>query len=135
MAALIVTKMLAGTCKQKLNFIQVAPDTCFFPAPPPPAGPKGIPTPMGCTTNTGKIKSGKANGVRHKNGEVANVKSTFPSIKGNEPGVGDLPPGNPKKGLVSGVNTGFADVKKGCPNCKAGGKDFVWFSSPGMGNG
>lgn len=135
MGDLTVTKMLAGTTKQKLNFVPTMPDTCLFPAPPPPTGPQGIPTPYPITTDTGTIESGKANGVRHKNGEVPNVKSKFSGISGNEPGVGNLPPGTPKKDVVTGVTKGNANVMKGCPNCKAGGKEFVWFGSPGMGNG
>ncbi len=133
--SLTVTKMLAGTSKQKLRFVPTAPNVCLFPAPPPPAGPQGIPTPYPITTDTGKIKSGKVPKVKHKGGDVPNVKSTFSGIKGNQPGVGMLPPGTPKKDVVTGVIGGIADVMKGCPNCKVGGKDFVWFSSPGMGNG
>ena len=37
--SLTVTKMTAGTCKQKLTFVPNAPNTCLIPAPPPPAGP------------------------------------------------------------------------------------------------
>ena len=56
--SLSVTKMTAGTCKQKLTFVPNAPNTCFIPAPPPPAGPKGIPTPFPITCDTGTIDDG-----------------------------------------------------------------------------
>ena len=133
--ALVVTKMRAGTTKQKLNFVPMAPNTCLIPAPPPPTGPQGIPTPFPITTNTGSIKKGPVPKVKHKGGKGPNVKSTIKGSKGNQPGVGSLPPQKPKKDVVTGVTGGVANVMKGCPNCKVGGKDFVWFTSPGMGNG
>ena len=132
--SLTVTKMLAGTCKQKLRFVPNAPNTCLIPAPPPPAGPKGIPTPFPITTDTGTIDEGPVPKVKHKGGKVPNTDSIFSGIKGNQAGVGDLPPGTPKKDILSGVTGGRAWVISGCPDCKVGGKSFVWFTSPGMGN-
>ena len=65
---------------------------------------------------------------------VPNTDSIFDGISGNEPGVGSLPPGTPKKDILSSVTSGDAFAISGCPNCKVGGKSFVWFGSPGMGN-
>lgn len=132
--SLTVTKMLAATCKQKLRFVPTAPNTCLIPAPPPPTGPKGIPTPFPITTDTGTIDAKPVPKVKHKGGEVPNIDSIFAGIKGNNAGIGDLPPGTPKKDILSGVIGGQAYAISGCPNCKVGGKPFVWFSSPGMGN-
>lgn len=134
MSELTVTKMLAGTCKQKLTFVPNAPNTCLIPAPPPPAGPKGIPTPFPITTDTGTIDEKPVANVKHKGGKVPNTDSIFSGIKGNNAGVGDLPPSNPKKDIITGVIAGRMQALAGCPNCKVGGKSFVWFSSPAMGN-
>ena len=132
--SLTVTKMLAGTCKQPLTFVPNAPNTCLIPAPPPPAGPKGIPAPFPITTDTSKIDKGPVPNVKHKGGEVPTLDSIFPGIKGNQAGVGDLPPGTPKKDIITGVMGSKMQAIVGCPNCKVGGKAFVWFTSPAMGN-
>ena len=134
MSELTVTKMTAGTAKQKLTFVPNAPNTCIFPAPPPPAGPKGIPTPFPITCDTGKIDEKPVANVKHKGGKVPNTDTIFKGIKGNQPGVGDMPPGTPKKDIITGVVGGRMQAIAGCPNCKVGGKSFVWFGSPAMGN-
>jgi hypothetical protein len=131
---LVVTKMLAGTCKQTLDFVPTGPNVCLIPAPPPPAGPQGIPTPFPITTDTKSIAKGPVPKLKHKGGKVPNAGSTFKGIKGNNAGVGQLPPSMPKKDIITSVNSSKAFVITGCPNCKAGGGSFVWFSSPGMGN-
>jgi hypothetical protein len=132
--SLIVTMMEAGTCKQKLNFVPMAPNVCVIPAPPPPTGPTGIPTPFPITTDTGSIASGPVPKVKHRGGKVPNIDSTFKGIKGNEAGVGQLPPGMPKKDIVTSVNMKSASATVGCPNCMVGGKPFVFVGSVGGGN-
>jgi hypothetical protein len=129
-----VTKMEAGTCKQTLNFVPNGPNVCLIPAPPPPTGPQGIPTPFPITTTTAKINSGPVPKLKHKNGKVPNTDSDFKGIKGNEAGVGQLPPSMPKKDIITSVNRKNGFVLVGCPNCKAGGSSFVWTGSNGMGN-
>src|SRR5215470_5418336 len=129
---LTVNHMDAGTCKQPLNFVPLAQNVCLVPAPPPPAGPQGIPAPFPITTDTSKIQSGPVPKVKHLGGEVPNIKSTFPGIKGNEAGVGNLPPGTPKKDIVDGENTKYASATTGSPNCNVGGSAFVFTGSPGF---
>lgn len=132
--ALITTGMEAGTCKQTLNFVPLAPNVCLIPAPPPPAGPMGIPTPFPITTDTSTIAAGPVPKVKHKGGKVPNVDSTFKGIKGNEAGVGQLPPGMPKKDIVTSQNMKLASPLVGCPNCSVGGAAFIFTGSPGGGN-
>ena len=72
--------------------------------------------------------------MKHKNGKVPNTDSIFSGIKGNDAGIGDLPPGTPKKDIITGVKASRMAPLSGCPNCKVGGKSFLWFSSPAMGN-
>lgn len=131
--ALITTGLEAGTASQKLNFVPMAPNVCLIPAPPPPTGPQGIPTPFPITTDTGQIVSPAAK-VKHKGKKVANLGSKFKGIKGNEAGVGQLPPGMPKKDIVTSVNRKMGSPIVGCPNCNAGGKSFIFTGSPGGGN-
>ena len=134
MPKLITTKNKAGPTKQKLKFGPCAPNVCLIPAPPPPTGPQGIPTPFPITTDTGKIAKGPVPKVKHKGGKVPNEKSEFKGIKGNNAGVGQLPPGQPKKDILTGKISAKAFTVKGCINCKVGGKAFVCFTSPAMGN-
>lgn len=124
----------AGTCKQPLKFVPSSVNTCLIPAPPPPTGPKGIPTPMPITTDTSKIADKPVPKVKHKGGKVPNTDSIFPGIKGNNAGIGDLPPGMPKKDVLTMVIESKAFAIAGCPNCEVGGKSFLMTGSPGMGN-
>lgn len=132
--SLTTTGVEAATCKQPLEFVPAAPNMCFIPAPPPPTGPQGVPAPFAITTDTSKIEKKPVPKVKHKGGEVPNLDSIFGGITGNQPGVGQLPPGTPKKDLVTSQNTKFASALVGCPNCQVGGSSFIWVSSPGMGN-
>lgn len=134
MGTLTTTGMRAGTCKQKLNFVFIAPNVCLIPAPPPPAGPQGIPTPFPITVNTGTIDSGKVARVRHQGGDTPNLDSIFSGVNGNQAGVGSLPPGKPTKDIITGQTAGKAFAMVGCPNCRLGGASFIWFTSPGMAN-
>jgi hypothetical protein len=131
--SLTTSGMSAGTSKQKLNFVPMAPNVCLVPAPPPPAGPMGIPVPFPITTDTGSIKKPVPK-VKHKGGKVPNTDSSFSGIKGNEAGVGQLPPGMPKKDIVTSVNMKNGSAMVGCPNCQVGGKSFLMTGSPGFGN-
>jgi hypothetical protein len=132
--SLTTSGMNAGTTKQKLNFVPNMPDTCLIPAPPPPAGPKGIPTPFPITVDTGKIAEKPVAKVKHKGGKVPNVDSVFKGVKGNEAGVGDLPPSTPKKDIVSWANKNKMYGLVGCPNVKCGGASFLMNTSPALGN-
>jgi uncharacterized protein DUF4150 len=132
--SLTTTGMEAATCKQTLVFTPMGPNVCLIPAPPPPTGPQGIPTPFPITTDTGTIAEKPVPKVKHKGGKVPNTDSSFSGIKGNEAGVGQLPPGTPKKDVVTGVNMKNASAMVGCPNCQVGGKSFIMVGSTGFGN-
>ncbi|WP_224372272.1 PAAR-like domain-containing protein [Hyalangium versicolor] len=132
--SLTTTKMEAATCKQPLKFVPLAPNVCLIPAPPPPAGPQGIPTPFPITTDTSKIDKKPVPKVKHKGGEVPNTDSVFSGIQGNVGGVGQLPPSKPTKDILTGVNLKNASAIVGCPNCQVGGKSFIMTGSPGLGN-
>lgn len=123
-----------GSEKQTLNFVQMAPDVCLIPAPPPPTGPQGIPTPMGAATSTAKCVDKPASKVKHKNKKVTTKNSVCSGIKGNEPGVGRLPPGKPEKDILTGVNRSKAKVMMGCPTVKCGKQQTTMMGSPGLGN-
>ena len=112
--SLTVTKMLAGTSKQTLNFVPTAPNVCLIMAPPPPAGPQGIPTPFPITTSTAKIAKKPVPKIKHLGGKVPNVDSVFGGIKGNMAGISQLPPGMPKKDIITGVLSSKAYVLSGC---------------------
>jgi hypothetical protein len=130
---LTVTHMQAATANQPLQVVSVPPNVCLVPAPPPPAGPMGIPAPFPIMTDTSDIKK-PAPKVKHEGGKVANIDSKYTGIKGNEAGVGQLPPGMPKKDIITSQNMKNASAMVGCPNCQAGGTSFVWVGSPGFGN-
>ena len=131
---LTVNKMDAGTAKQPLTFVPMAPNVCLVPAPPPPAGPQGIPVPFPITTDTSSVQSSPAPKVKHLGGDVPNTGSTLSGIKGNEAGVGSLPPGIPKKDIITGENMKYACAVVGSPTCNVGGKAFIITGSPGFGN-
>lgn len=132
--SLTTTGMDAATCKQKLVVTPMAPNVCLVPAPPPPAGPQGIPVPFPITTDTGTIHKNPVPKVKHKGGKVPNTDSIFSGIKGNQAGVGQLPPGMPKKDIVTSQTAKFASAIVGCPNCQVGGKSFIMLGSTGFGN-
>jgi hypothetical protein len=131
---LTVNHMDAGTSKQPLIFVPLAPNVCLVPAPPPPAGPQGIPVPFPITTDTSQVQASPVPKVKHLGGDVPNIGSTFAGIKGNEAGVGMLPPGIPKKDIITGENMKYASAIVGSPTCNVGGKAFVFMGSPGFGN-
>jgi len=132
--SLTTNGMDAGTEKQPLNFVPMAPNVCLIPAPPPPTGPQGIPTPFPIMTTTQSPKSGAVPKVKHKGGKVCNLDTILSGIKGNEAGVGSLPPGMPKKDIITGENMACGSAMVGAPTCQAGGKSFIFMTSAGFGN-
>ena len=131
--SLLTTKLEAASAKQKLKFMG-APNVCIIPAPPPPAGPKGIPTPFPITIDTGTFAKKPVPKVKHLGGKTANTDSIFKGVKGNNAGVGDMVPGTPKKDILTGVLTSKGFAIAGSPNCKCGGSSFIMTGAPGMAN-
>lgn len=132
--SLVALVLDVATESQPLNFVGIVPDFCLIPAPPPPVGPMGIPTPFPITTDSSDIADSPADGVQHQGKKVMNTDSVAGGIKGNEAGVGSLPPGVPTKDLLTMVNTSKACAIVGCPTVKMGGKPVVFVGSPGLGN-
>jgi hypothetical protein len=85
------------------------PDVCCIPAPTPPAGPGGIPTPfVDVGSQNGAKKTTKK--VLAENKECLTEGSSVPSTKGDEPGCSSFPP--LKKGLICKQNTKKAEFSK-----------------------
>lgn len=97
------------------------PDTCHIPAPPPPAGPGGIPTPF---PNKGSCSDSKktTKKVFFQKKEVCIEGSEIPSSMGDEAGSSNLPT---PKGLMSQSNTGKIKFKDWSSKVKAEGKGLV----------
>jgi len=97
------------------------PDTCNIPAPPPPAGPGGIPTPF---PNTAMLNSADdcTDTVLVSNKGVCVEDSNVPSSHGDEPGVSNLPT---PKGLMSQTNMGKVVFKTHSSKVKFQGKGVV----------
>jgi hypothetical protein len=132
--SLVAMVLDVATESQPLNFVGMIPDFCLVPAPPPPAGPQGIPAPFPITTDSSNIVDGPADGVQHQGKKVMNTDSVADGIKGNEAGVGNLPPSKPEKDLITMVNMSKACALVGCPTVKMGGKPVVFVGSAGLGN-
>jgi hypothetical protein len=98
-----------------------APDTCNIPAPPPPAGPGGIPTPF---LNKADLSSTqKVDGSVLFDGKKVVVEtSKVPRTSGDEAGVSNLPT---PKGLMSMKNMDEADFKTSSSKVKVRGKGVV----------
>lgn len=107
------------------------PDTCFIPAPPPPAGPGGIPTPF---PNTGMLNAtDKATeDVLIENKGICVEDSEVPDSHGDEPGVSNLPT---PKGLMSQKNMGKVVFKTHSSKVKAQGKAVVMHTAMTSHNG
>lgn len=108
-----------------------APDTCHIPAPPPPAGPGGIPTPFPNTamlTQTDKCTEK----VVFENKGVVVEDSEVPRTMGDEPGVSNLPT---PKGLMSQKNMDKCVFKKHSSKVKAQGKGIVTHTAVTAHNG
>lgn len=123
-----------GTEKQTINIATVPPTVGLIVAPPPPSGPKGIPTPFPVFTDTKKIVKKPANKVVHKNKKLCTVKTQHKGIKGDEAAISSLPPGTPKKDVISGVKNKHAECFTGNSSVKLGGKACCFVSSMGYGN-
>jgi len=132
--SLIAMAMEIATEAQPLQFVGVAPNVCLVPAPPPPAGPQGIPTPFPIMTDSSSIAESPADGVEHGGKKVMNTDSVASGIKGNEAGVGNLPPTKPEKDILTMVNQSKAYATVGCFTVKMGGKPVVFVGSIGFGN-
>ncbi|HET6983972.1 MAG TPA: PAAR-like domain-containing protein [Myxococcaceae bacterium] len=132
--SLIAMMFEIATESQALNFVGLVPNVCLVPAPPPPAGPQGIPAPFPITTDSSSIAESPADNVTHAGKKLMNLDSVASGIKGNEAGVGNLPPTKPEKDILTMVNMSKAIAMVGCPTVKAGGKQVVFVTSPGFGN-
>jgi hypothetical protein len=109
---------------KKGGMAQATPDVCMVPAPPPPAGPGGIPTPfvnMASLSSTDKTISK----VVMENKETIVEDSEVPSTKGDEAGCAQAPPSPVPKGVVSQKNMSKAVFKKYSSKVKAKGKAIV----------
>jgi hypothetical protein len=113
-----------GTCL-------AAPDTCHIPAPPPPAGPGGIPTPF---PNTGMLNSADkvTDKVLIQNKGACVEDSELPSSHGDEAGVSNLPT---PKGLMSQKNMDKVVFKTHSSKVKLQGKGAVMHTATTAHNG
>ena len=107
------------------------PDTCHVPAPPPPAGPGGIPNPF---PNTGQLNSSDkvTTKVLISNKGICVEDSEIPSSHGDEPGCSNLPT---PKGLMSQTDTGKVVFKQHSAKVKAEGKGVVLHTAVTAHNG
>jgi hypothetical protein len=122
-------RMAAAT--KKGGVAQATPDVCHVPAPPPPAGPGGIPTPFpnianlsGCDKTIDKVLMEKK--------ETIVEDSEVPNSQGDEAGVSNLPT---PKGLVSQSNMGPCTFKKYSSKVYAKGKKIVYHTAVTSHNG
>ena len=98
------------------------PDVCHLPAPPPPAGPGGIPTPYpnkaGCSSCDKTTKK-----VLAVNKPICVEDSEIPRSSGDEAGCSNLPT---PKGLTSQKNMSETSFKSFSSKVKAEGKAVVF---------
>lgn len=106
-------------------------DVCYVPAPPPPAGPGGIPTPF---LNVGPCNSTDAatTKVLFKKKGVCVENSEVPSSRGDEAGCSNLPT---PKGLASQKNMDKVRYKTHSSKVKAEGKGIVTLMATTAHNG
>lgn len=107
------------------------PDTCNIPAPPPPAGPGGIPTPFPNKASLSDTDKATKN-VLFSNKGVVVEDSEVPRTMGDEPGVSNLPT---PKGIMSQKNMGKAVFKSYSGKVKAEGKGVVTLTATTAHNG
>lgn len=107
------------------------PDTCNIPAPPPPAGPGGIPTPF---PNTGMLNSADkcTEKVQIGNKGACVEDSEMGSSHGDEAGVSNLPT---PKGVMSQKNMGKVVFKTHSSKVKLEGKGAVTHTASTAHNG
>ncbi|MBW2525597.1 MAG: DUF4150 domain-containing protein [Deltaproteobacteria bacterium] len=97
------------------------PDVCHVPAPPPPAGPGGVPSTflnVGTCNSTDKATTK----VLFKKKGVCVENSEIPSSRGDEAGCSNLPT---PKGLMSTKNMAKVVFKSHSSKVKAEGKGVV----------
>jgi hypothetical protein len=107
------------------------PDTCHIPAPPPPAGPGGIPTPFPNTAMLNQTDKATDKVLMENKGVVVE-DSEVPRTTGDEPGVSNLPT---PKGLMSTKNMDKAVFRKHSSKVKAQGKGVVTLTATTAHNG
>jgi hypothetical protein len=107
------------------------PDTCHIPAPPPPAGPGGIPTPF---PNTGMLNTADktTEKVQVMNKGACVEDSEMGSSHGDEAGVSNLPT---PKGLMSQKNMNKIVFKSHSSKVKFEGKGAVTHTATTAHNG
>ncbi len=88
---LIAMMMEVATESQPLQFAGLAPNVCLVPAPPRPPGRRAS-CPFPILADSSSISESPADGVRHQDKKVMTTDSVASGIKGNEAGVGMLPP-------------------------------------------
>lgn len=123
---------MPASTKEGGQSMMMPPDVCNIPAPPPPAGPGGIPTPFpNIGMQNGAEKTTTKVTIRNK--EVLVEGSEIPSSKGDEAGVCQLvPPG--KKGVASMKNMDKVVFKKHSSKVKMQGKGVIDHTVPTMHN-
>ena len=107
------------------------PDVCNIPAPPPPAGPGGIPTPFPNTAMLSDTDKATKKVLIANKGIVVE-DSEVPRTMGDEPGVSNLPT---PKGIMSQKNMGKAIFKTHSGKVKAEGKGIVTHTAVTAHNG
>jgi hypothetical protein len=107
------------------------PDVCHIPAPPPPAGPGGIPTPFPNTAMLAQTDKATKKVLIGNKGAVVE-DSEVPRTSGDEPGVSNLPT---PKGVMSQKNMGKAVFKTKSGKVKAEGKGVVMLGAVTAHNG
>jgi hypothetical protein len=122
----------AGT-KEGGRANNAAPDVCYLPAPTPPAGPGGIPTPYpNMAMLTGASKTTTKVFVRNKKALVEG--SVISSSRGDEPGCSQNPtPG--RKGMAVAKNMAKVTFEKHSGKVKFQGKGVVFQGVPTKQNG
>jgi hypothetical protein len=117
----------AGT-KEGGRAANAAPDVCYLPAPPPPGGPGGIPTPYpNFAMLTDADKTTTKVFVRNKKALVEG--SFMKSSRGDEPGCSQNPtPG--RKGLAVAKNMAKVTFEKHSGKVKFQGKGVIFQGVP-----
>ncbi len=111
--------------------IIATPDACHLPAPPPPAGPGGVPT---VYVNKGSLSSADKATKKvlfDKKGVIVEDSEISRSM-GDEPGCSNLPT---PKGLMSQKNMGKIVFKTHSSKVKAEGKGVVTLGATTSHNG
>lgn len=108
--------------------MNAAPDVCCLPAPTPPAGPGGIPTPypnMGMLTGAKKTTTKVL--VRNKKALVEG--STIDSSRGDEPGCSPNPT-PARKGMAVAKNMAKVSFEKHSGKVKFQGRGVIFHGVP-----